>query len=60
MDMHTGEALIFDACCFYAHNECKPHSYPRLVRLQICQTKAPFGNLRYWFFPSVVDPSSQY
>ena len=23
IDVDTGESLIFDACCFYAHNECK-------------------------------------
>lgn len=23
IDVGTGEALVFDACCFYAHNECK-------------------------------------
>jgi protein-ribulosamine 3-kinase len=23
IDAQTGEALVFDACCFYAHNECK-------------------------------------
>lgn len=23
IDVETGESLIFDACCFYAHNECK-------------------------------------
>jgi protein-ribulosamine 3-kinase len=22
MDVETGESLVFDACCFYAHNEC--------------------------------------
>jgi protein-ribulosamine 3-kinase len=23
MDVETGESLVFDACCFYAHNECE-------------------------------------
>lgn len=23
IDVDTGECLIYDACCFYAHNECK-------------------------------------
>lgn len=23
IDVDTGQSLIFDACCFYAHNECK-------------------------------------
>ena len=23
IDVHTGECLVFDACSFYAHNECK-------------------------------------
>lgn len=23
IDVETGESLVFDACCFYAHNECK-------------------------------------
>lgn len=23
IDVDTGEPLVFDACCFYAHNECK-------------------------------------
>jgi fructosamine-3-kinase len=23
LDVETGESLVFDACCFYAHNECK-------------------------------------
>jgi protein-ribulosamine 3-kinase len=23
VDVETGESLIFDACCFYAHNECE-------------------------------------
>lgn len=27
IDSDNGEPLIFDACCFYAHNECK-NSYP--------------------------------
>ena len=25
IDVDTDAPLIFDACCFYAHNECKPH-----------------------------------
>ena len=25
VDAHTGEPLVFDACCFYAHNECRFH-----------------------------------
>lgn len=28
IDANTGESLIFDACCFYAHNECKFHGLP--------------------------------
>jgi fructosamine-3-kinase len=23
IDVETGESLVFDACCFYAHNECE-------------------------------------
>lgn len=23
LDMETGQSVIFDVCCFYAHNECK-------------------------------------
>jgi protein-ribulosamine 3-kinase len=23
IDTDTGESLVFDACCFYAHNECE-------------------------------------
>lgn len=23
LDMESGKSIIFDACCFYAHNECK-------------------------------------
>lgn len=23
VDVDTGESLVFNACCFYAHNECK-------------------------------------
>jgi protein-ribulosamine 3-kinase len=29
IDMDTDESLIFDACCFYAHNECKSNSDPK-------------------------------
>jgi protein-ribulosamine 3-kinase len=28
IDADTGESLIFDACCFYAHNECKSNDRP--------------------------------
>jgi hypothetical protein len=31
IDVETDESLIFDACCFYAHNECKSHNHQRLV-----------------------------
>jgi fructosamine-3-kinase len=27
IDVDTDESLIFDACCFYAHNECKSHNH---------------------------------
>ena len=25
IDVDTDASLIFDSCCFYAHNECKPY-----------------------------------
>jgi fructosamine-3-kinase len=30
VDLETGDSIIFDACCFYAHNECKSlvHQHP--------------------------------
>lgn len=28
IDANTGESLIFDACCFYAHSECKFNGHP--------------------------------
>ena len=31
IDVDTDESLIFDACCFYAHNECKSLNLSRLV-----------------------------
>jgi fructosamine-3-kinase len=31
IDVDTDESLIFDACCFYAHNECKSHNRQRPV-----------------------------
>ena len=30
IDAEGGESLIFDACCFYAHNECRYHVLPCL------------------------------
>lgn len=27
IDINTGESLVFDACCFYAHNECKRNDH---------------------------------
>lgn len=32
IDTTTGESLIFDACCFYAHNECKSCSLRIITR----------------------------
>lgn len=32
IDTITGELLIFDACCFYAHNECKLYSLRMTTR----------------------------
>lgn len=29
IDVNTDQPLVFDACCFYAHNECKPRFVPR-------------------------------
>lgn len=29
IDVDTDESLIFDACCFYAHNECTLHDHPK-------------------------------
>lgn len=31
VDRVSGECLVFDACCFYAHHECKSHYYRELV-----------------------------
>ena len=30
VDVVTGESLVFDACCFYAHNECEIYNPPGL------------------------------
>jgi fructosamine-3-kinase len=27
IDVETGQSIVFDACCFYAHNECKCSLY---------------------------------
>ena len=35
IDVDSGEPLIFDACCFYAHNECESHPLSLIKRL-IC------------------------
>lgn len=32
IDVDTDESLIFDACCFYAHNECKLYLLMRCER----------------------------
>ena len=38
IDVNTGESLVFDACCFYAHNECEIYgqSVVRLIKLTNC------------------------
>lgn len=28
VDKASGECLVFDACCFYAHHECEFHVFP--------------------------------
>ena len=28
VDNETGDSIVFDACCFYAHNECKASTLP--------------------------------
>lgn len=33
IDVDTGESLIFDACCFYAHNECELNDLPGTTEL---------------------------
>lgn len=33
IDVVTNESLVFDACCFYAHNECKLNHLPRSDRI---------------------------
>jgi protein-ribulosamine 3-kinase len=33
IDVDTGESLVFDACCFYAHNECKLHNNLETLQL---------------------------
>jgi protein-ribulosamine 3-kinase len=32
-DADTGEPLVFDACCFYAHNECKSSNQAQATKL---------------------------
>lgn len=34
VDLTTGQSLIFDACCFYAHNECKSQ-FPTLPEARV-------------------------
>lgn len=34
IDVNTGESLIFDACCFYAHSECKFNGHSGRRNLQ--------------------------
>jgi protein-ribulosamine 3-kinase len=33
IDVDTGESLIFDACCFYAHTECELHDNLETLQL---------------------------
>lgn len=47
-DVDTGEPLVFDACCFYAHNECKapdPSRHAQDIRLTLsCLLKMSLAN----------------
>ena len=47
-DVDTGEPLVFDACCFYAHNECKapdPSRHAQDIRLTLpCSLKMSLVN----------------
>lgn len=33
IDLDKDEAFVFDACCFYAHNECKLHNHLKYIVL---------------------------
>lgn len=38
IDVHSGQPLIFDACCFFAHNECRFSNAVSQFRLLIYET----------------------
>lgn len=43
-DRVSGECLVFDACCFYAHHECAPpHLYSRGIRTMTNKAVDEFG-----------------
>lgn len=49
VDVDNGDSLIFDACCFYAHNECKLTDDPGatdLMRLTCTRNEDEFGQWR--------------
>jgi protein-ribulosamine 3-kinase len=36
IETYSGRPLIFDACCFYAHNECMSQRYPPWITAVAC------------------------
>jgi protein-ribulosamine 3-kinase len=54
-DIETGECLVFDPCCFYAHNECECAHFEPAAGLQ---TKTDMGNTarRVWPVAACLQP----